>query len=50
MRSSLFKLEELLKDYSPLMKESTEKGMEKVIKCGAAFGEVSFSNMKLARC
>ena len=28
-------------DYSPLMKKSTEKGMEKVIKFGVAFGEVS---------
>jgi len=41
LRSSLHKLEELLKDYSPLMKESTEKALEKVIKFGAAFGEVS---------
>jgi len=41
LRSSLHKLEEMLKDYSPLMKESTEKGLEKVIKFGAAFGEVS---------
>jgi len=40
LRSSLHKLEELLKGYSPLMKESTEKAMEKVIKFGAAFGEV----------
>jgi hypothetical protein len=30
LRSSLLKLEELLKDYSPLMKESTEKALEKV--------------------
>ena len=41
LRSSLHKLEELLKDYSPLMKESTVKGMAKVIKFGTAFGEVS---------
>jgi len=41
LRSSLHKLEELLKDYSPLMKESVEKTLEKVIKFGAAFGEVS---------
>jgi len=37
----LHKLKELLKDYLPLMKESTEKGMENVIKFRAAFREVS---------
>ena len=42
LRSSLHKLEELLKDYSPLMKESTERVLEKVIQYGAAFSEVSF--------
>jgi len=41
LRSLLRKLEELLKDYPPLMKKSTEKTLEKVIKFGAAFGEVS---------
>ena len=41
LRSSLHKLEELLEDYSPLMKESTEKALEKVFKVGAAFAEVS---------
>ena len=41
LRSSLHKLEELLEDYSPLMKESTEKALKKVIKFGAAFSEVS---------
>jgi hypothetical protein len=28
-------------NYSPLMKESTEQALEKVIKFGAAFAEVS---------
>jgi len=37
----LHKLEELLEDYSPLMKESTEKVLEKVFKFRAAFAEVS---------
>jgi len=41
LRSSLHKLEGLLKDYSPLMKESTEKTLETVFKFGAAFAEVS---------
>ena len=41
LRSSLLKLAELLKNYSPLMTESTEKALEKVIKFGAAFSEVS---------
>jgi len=49
LRSSLHKLEELLEDYSPLTKESTEKALEKVIKFGAAFGEVSFSRMEPSR-
>lgn len=40
LRSSLHKLEELLKDYSPLMKESTERVLEKVIQYGTAFSEV----------
>jgi len=31
----------MLKTYSPLMKESTEKALEKVFKVGAAFSEVS---------
>jgi len=41
LRSLLHKLEDLLEDYSPLMKRSTEKGMEKAIKLGVALGEVS---------
>jgi len=49
LRSSLHKLEELLKDYSPLMKESTEKALEKVIRYGAAFSEVSSPMRKRAR-
>ena len=40
LRSSLHKLEEMLKNYSPLMNESTEHALEKVIKFGAAFSEV----------
>ena len=46
LRSSLLKLEELLDDYSPLMKESTEKALKKVIKFGVAFSEVSASQME----
>ena len=38
---SLHKLEELLSVYSPLMSGSTERVLEKVIKYGAAFAEVS---------
>jgi len=41
LRSSLHRLEELLEEYSPLMKESVEKNLEKVFKFGAAFAEVS---------
>ena len=41
LRSSLRKLEGMLKDYSPMMTESTEKALEKVFKVGAAFSEVS---------
>ena len=46
LRSSLLKLEELLGDYSPLMKESTEKTLKKVIKFGVAFSGVSASQME----
>ena len=41
---SLHKLKKLLKDYSPLMKESTEKTMEKVFRVRAAFAEVGSPN------
>ena len=41
LRLSLHKLEELLDDYSPLMSESTQGVLEKAIKYGAAFAEVS---------
>ena len=41
LRSSLHELEDLLKEYSPLMGESTEWFMEKGIKYGAVFAEVS---------
>ena len=46
LRSSLLRLEGLLKDYSPLMNESTERTLEKVMKFGAAFSEVSASQME----
>jgi len=51
LRSSLLKLANMLKDYSPLMTESTEKALEKVIKFGAAFSEVGsqFSHIKTIR-
>ena len=41
LRSSLHELEDLLKEYSPLMSESTEWVMGKSIKYGAIFAEVS---------
>jgi hypothetical protein len=41
LRSSLHKLEGMLRNYSPLMTDSTEKALEKVFKFGAAFSEVS---------
>ena len=50
LRLSLQKLEELLKNYSPLMSESTEKVVEKVIQYGAVFSEVSSPIRKRARC
>ena len=34
----------MLINYSPLMSEATEMGLEKVIKIGAAFSEVSSSS------
>jgi hypothetical protein len=50
LRSSLQKLEGLLKDYSPLMNESTERALGRVIQYGAAFSEVSFPITNRARC
>ena len=47
LRLSLLKLENMLKDFSPLMKESMEKALEKVFKVGAAFSEVSASQMEI---
>ena len=41
LRSSLHELEGLLKEYSPLMGGSTESALDKVIKYGVAFSEVS---------
>ena len=41
MRSSLHDLEKLLKEYSPLMSGSTERIVDKGIKYGAVFAEVS---------
>ena len=43
LRSSLHELEDLLNEYSPLMGESTEWFIEKGIKYGAVFAEVSFA-------
>jgi hypothetical protein len=41
LRSSLHQLEGLLEEYSPLMSESTERVVDKAIKYGAVFAEVS---------
>ena len=41
LRSSLQELEGLLKEYSPLMSGSIEKSVDKTIKYGAVFAEVS---------
>ena len=40
LRLSLHKLEGILNEYSPLMSESTERALEKIVKFGAAFSEV----------
>ena len=50
LRSSLHKLEDLLKNYSPLMSDSKERVLDKVIQYGAAFSEVSSPRRKRARC
>ena len=42
LRSSLHKLEELLKGYSPVMSGSTERAVETAIKYGVVFAEVRF--------
>ena len=41
LRSSLHELENLLKEYSPLMGESIEKAVDRAIKYGVVFAEVS---------
>ena len=49
LRSLLHQLEELLKGYSPLMNELTEKVVETAIKFGTVFAEVRFSTWRPAR-
>jgi len=49
LRLSLQKLEGMLKQYSPLMGESTERALEKIVKFGVAFSEVRSPICKLAR-
>ena len=41
LRSSLHELEGLVKEYSPLMSGSTEKSVDRAIKYGRVFAEVS---------
>ena len=41
LRSSLHELEGLLKEYTPLMSSSVERHVDKAIKYGAVFAEVS---------
>ena len=41
LRSSLHKLEEMLKDYSALMIEPTQQAFQKVSRFGVTFAEVS---------
>ena len=41
LRTSLRELEGLLKEYSPLMSGSIEKAVDRAIKYGAVFAEVS---------
>ena len=48
LRSSLHQLEELLEEYSPFMSESTERVVDKAIKYGAVFAEVSPTMLKPA--
>jgi hypothetical protein len=49
LRSSLHKLEELLKGHTPLMSRSIERAVEKGIKYGSVFAEVSYMMWKPAR-
>ena len=48
LRSSLQELEGLLVKYSPLMSESTERVVDKALKFGAVFAEVSPTMWKTA--
>jgi len=48
LHSLLKKLEELLKEYSPMMGARTEGLVERAIKYGAVFAEVSFPSWKPA--
>ena len=48
LRSSLHQLEELLKGYSPLMSESTERVLDTTIKYGAAIAGVGLTMSKPA--
>ena len=50
LRSSLQELEGLIRECSPLMSESTEKVVDKVIKYGAVFAEVSPTRSKHEKC
>ena len=49
LRSSLHKLEESLKGYSPLMSGSMERAVEKGIKYGSVFADVSSPIWEAAR-
>jgi len=49
LRSWLNKLEDELKEYSPLMSESMERALEKGIKYGSVFAEVGSPIWKSAR-
>ena len=46
LRSSLHKLEESMREYSPLMSELTEKVVDQAIKYGAVFAAVSPTRSK----
>ena len=48
LRSSFEELERLLEEYSPLLSESTERVVDKAIKYGAVFAEVSPTTWKPA--
>ena len=45
----LIKLEGLLKEHSPMMDAQMERVVDKAIKYGAVFAEVSFPRWKAAR-